>query len=57
VQAEQRDARGRLTRLTQNDWRISFLAYTGDSALPARMALAHERLSLRLIIDRWDLTE
>jgi len=57
VQAEERDARGRLTRLTQNDWRISFLAYAGDSALPARMALAYERLSLRLIIDRWDLTE
>jgi outer membrane lipoprotein LolB len=57
VHAEQRDVRGRLTRLTQNDWRISFLAYAGDSALPARMALAYERLSLRLIIDRWDLTE
>ena len=57
VQAEQRDVRGRLTTLTQNDWRISFLAYAGDSALPARMALAYDRLSLRLIIDRWDLTE
>ncbi|MGH8731191.1 MAG: lipoprotein insertase outer membrane protein LolB [Burkholderiales bacterium] len=57
VQAEQRDVRGRLTRLTQNDWRISFLAYAGDSALPARMALAYNRLTLRLIIDRWDLTE
>ena len=57
VQAEQRDARGRLTRLTQNDWHISFLAYAGDSALPARMALAYDSLSLRLIIDRWDLTE
>ncbi len=57
VQTEERDARGRLTRLTQNDWRISFLAYAGDSALPARMALAYDRLSLRLIIDRWNLTE
>jgi len=57
VQAEERDARGRLTRLIQNDWRISFLAYAGDSALPARMALAYDRLTLRLIIDRWDLTE
>ena len=57
VQAEERDGRGRLTRLIQNDWRIIFLAYAGDSALPARMALAYERLSLRLIIDRWDLTE
>ena len=57
VQDEERDARGRLTMLAQNDWRISFLAYAGDSALPARMALAYERLSLRLIIDRWDLGE
>lgn len=57
VQDEERDARGRLTSLTQNDWRISFLAYAGDSALPARMALAYGRLSLRLIIDRWDLSE
>jgi len=57
VQAEERDARGRLTKLTQNDWRISFLDYAGDSALPARMVLAYDRLNLRLIIDRWDLTE
>ncbi|HEV8644567.1 MAG TPA: lipoprotein insertase outer membrane protein LolB [Burkholderiales bacterium] len=57
VQAEERDARGRLTRLTQNDWRISFLAFAGDSVLPTRMTLAYDRLSLRLIIDRWDLTE
>jgi outer membrane lipoprotein LolB len=57
VQAEERDARGRLTRLTQNDWCISFLAYAGDSALPARIALVYENLNLRLIIDRWDLTE
>ena len=39
VQAEERDARGRLTRLTQNDWHISFLDYAGDSSLPARIAL------------------
>lgn len=57
VQAEERDARGRLTKLTQNDWRISFLDYAGESALPARMVLAYDSLNLRLIIDRWDLTE
>ena len=57
VQAEERDARGRLTRLTQNDWHISFLDYAGDSSLPARMALVYENLNLRLIVDRWDLTE
>jgi outer membrane lipoprotein LolB len=57
VQSEERDARGRLTRLTQNDWHITYLAYAEDSALPARMELAYKRLSLRLIIDRWDLSE
>lgn len=57
VKAEQRDARGRLQRFTQNGWRISYLAYAGDGALPARMALLHERLSLRLVIDRWDIPE
>ncbi len=57
VQAEERDARSRLTRLTQNDWYITYLAYAEDSALPARMELAYKRLSLRLIIDRWDLSE
>lgn len=57
VQAEERDAGARLTRLTQDDWRIAYLEYAGDSALPARMTLAHERLTLRLIVDRWDLPE
>lgn len=57
VQAEERDARERLTRLTQNEWRIAYLEYAGDSALPARLTLAHDRLTLRLIVDRWDLPE
>ena len=57
VQAEERDARGRLTKLTQNEWRIDYLAYSGDSALPSRMLLAYGNLGLRLIIDRWDLSE
>lgn len=57
VQSEERDARDRFSRLAQNDWRISYLEYAGDSALPARMALTYERLSLRLIIDRWNLPE
>jgi len=57
VQAEERDTLGRLTRLKQSNWQISYLAYVGESALPSRMALAYDTLSLRLIIDRWDLTE
>jgi len=57
VQAEERDSQGRLTRLTQNDWRIVYVSYVGNSALPARISLAFESLSLRLIIDRWQLSE
>ena len=55
VEAEQRDARGRLAQFSQNGWRVGFLAYTADGVLPSRMTLLHERLSLRLVIDRWDI--
>ena len=55
VEAEERDARGRLARFSQNGWRVNYLAYAGDGVLPSRMTLLHERLSLRLVIDRWDI--
>ena len=55
VQDEQRDARQRFTRLTQNDWRIDYTDYFDDSALPARLTLDYDRLKLRLIVDRWEL--
>ena len=57
VQAEDRDGNGRLKNLTQNDWRIAYLEYFGDSALPARLSLAYDRLKLRLIVERWELPE
>jgi outer membrane lipoprotein LolB len=57
VQAEERDHRQRLKSLLQNDWRIDYLGYFGDSALPARLRLVYERLNLRLIIERWELPE
>ena len=55
VEGEERDARGRLLRFGQNGWHISYQAYAGDGVLPARMTLLHERLNLRLVIDRWDI--
>lgn len=55
VQAQERDDRQRLKSLVQNDWRIAYQEYHTDSALPARMSLAYERLTLRLIVERWDL--
>jgi outer membrane lipoprotein LolB len=57
VQAEERDDRDRLKNLTQNDWHVDYADYFGDSALPARLALAYDRLHLRLIVDRWELPE
>lgn len=57
VQAEDRDANQRLKSLTQNDWRIAYLDYFGDSAMPARMTLAYDRLNLRLIVEHWELPE
>jgi len=57
VQAEDRDGNQRLKSLTQNDWRIAYLEYFGDSALPARLTLVYDRLNLRLIVERWELPE
>jgi outer membrane lipoprotein LolB len=55
VQAQNRDDKERLKSLLQNDWRIAFLEYFGDSALPARLSVANDRLHLRLIVDHWEL--
>lgn len=55
VESEERDARGRFARFSQNGWRVSYLAYKDDGVLPSRMTLLHKRLSLRLVIDRWDI--
>lgn len=55
VQSEERDDQHRLKSLMQSDWRIEYLEYFGQSALPSRIALAYDRLSLRLIVERWDL--
>jgi outer membrane lipoprotein LolB len=57
VQAQARDGRDRLTSLTQDDWRIAYLEYAGDSALPVKLSLLYEKLALRLIVDRWELPE
>ena len=57
VQAQDRDDKQRLKSLTQNDWRIAYLEYFGDSALPARLSLSYDRLHLRLIIEHWELPE
>jgi len=57
VQAQSRDNKERLKSLMQDDWRIAYLEYFGDSAMPARLSLAYDRLNLRLIVEHWELPE
>jgi len=48
-----RDAQGRLTRLVQDGWRIDYLAYADDGALPSRLRLTYPGIELRLAIGEW----
>ena len=57
VQAQSRDDKERLKSLMQNDWRIDYTEYFGDSAMPARLSLVYDRLNLRLIVEHWELPE
>ena len=57
VQAQSRDDNERLKSLVQNDWRITYAEYFGDSAMPARLMLAYDRLNLRLIVEHWEFPE
>ena len=51
------DAEGRLTRLEQNGWIIDYSAYTptGHIELPARMVARRSELSVKLVIEQWNL--
>lgn len=51
------DAEGRLTRLEQNGWIIDYSAYTptGRIELPARMVARRSELSVKLVIEQWNL--
>jgi outer membrane lipoprotein LolB len=53
----QRDERGRIVSLQQAGWTVTYLAWFGDAAnaLPARIDVVGERLSLRLAVQRWEL--
>jgi len=48
----QRDGQGRLKRLEQGGWQVTYLAW-GASGLPVKLDLLGERLRLRLVVDRW----
>jgi outer membrane lipoprotein LolB len=57
VQAQNRDHKERLKSLMQDNWRIAYLEYFGDSALPARLSVTNDRFHLRLIVEHWELPE
>jgi outer membrane lipoprotein LolB len=48
----QRDGQGRLKRLEQGGWQVTYLAW-GASGLPVKLDLLGQRLRLRLVVDRW----
>lgn len=51
------DELGRIKRMQSNGWRIDYQRYTlvNGIPLPSRMELTHADLTLRLIVDRWQL--
>jgi outer membrane lipoprotein LolB len=51
----QHDDQGRLSRLQQAGWQVSYLAWNGrgSDALPAKLDLQGERLRLRLLVENW----
>ena len=55
VADEARDQRGRLVRLVQDDWRITFVhpAASDPGGLPQRLELARDGHQIRLVIDNW----
>jgi len=58
---EDRDAEGRLARLTQLGWQVDYQEYRpqasaqGQLAMPRRLRATRDDLDLRLVIDRWTI--
>jgi outer membrane lipoprotein LolB len=53
---EERDDKGRLKLLAQDDWKIEYPAYfdAPDDALPKRIVLTRPEFELKLVIDNWE---
>ncbi|MCA1804512.1 MAG: hypothetical protein LC646_04000 [Xanthomonadaceae bacterium] len=49
------DAEGRLARLEEAGWVVEYQGYGEDTLppMPARIALEHAGLRLRLVVDQW----
>jgi len=50
----QRDSEGRLTRLTQDGWRVAFSYAQDSAATPSRLDIAGDDAEIRLVIDRFE---
>ena len=50
--AVERDAAGRIVRVRQDDWEISYLRYDEDG-LPGKLKVTGEGLEITLVIDDW----
>ncbi len=55
IDVVERDAGGRITRMTQDGWRIAceYYAATEQDGLPRRVDVTKSLQSIRVVIDRW----
>lgn len=51
--AVERDAAGRLARVRQDGWEISYLRYSEERGLPEKLTVAGQGLEITLVIDNW----
>jgi len=58
IDQQEFDQDGRLVRLNQSGWRVDFRRYVAvnDQALPSKMLLQHDGISVRLVVDQWELS-
>lgn len=54
---EDLDGEGRLKRLTQAGWQVSYLDWSpaGVAGLPSKLEVQGERLRMRLVVERWSV--
>lgn len=57
ISAKSIDGKGRLLRLDQQGWSIDFARYVSiqDLDMPGKVRLERDDVSIRLVIDRWEL--
>ena len=59
VEASHWDLNGRLTRLKQHGWDITYTQYQDSQGyqLPGKVSLVSPKLNLKLVIERWELPQ